>query len=116
MHDAVKYFLNLTLICVLILTGHSMAINSGAMTATGKMVICVGTETKQVYVDVDGAPTAPPHICPECILHFAQSPGLFVFARAPHDAMVAYFEGLYAFVPHRALSQGFLSRAPPYSV
>ncbi|MFK7763970.1 MAG: hypothetical protein AB8B62_11945 [Roseobacter sp.] len=106
----------MTLMCVLILTGHSMMISRSAMAAAGTMVICVGADTKQIYVDADGAPTAPPHVCPECILHLAVDPAVFSVVTVPHDEMAIYFAELLAFVPRRALSQGFLSRAPPYSV
>ncbi len=107
--------LSLALVIALSLTGHSMAVARGASAATGQMVICAGAESKLVFVDAQGAPTAPPHFCAECILLFAGASASVVSSRAPLNAATAYFERLRAAVPHRAVPQGFMSRAPPYS-
>ncbi len=53
---------------VLILTGGAMASARGQAMAVGEMVICTGTGPVTVPVDADGAPTGPPHICPDCAL------------------------------------------------
>ena len=57
------------LAAVLVLTGQSMAIARGAPGPAGAIVLCTGTGPVQVLVDEDGAPVAPPHICPDCALH-----------------------------------------------
>ena len=55
----------------LALTGVSVAQTHGAAAATGQIVICHGQGTAVIYVDAEGQPTAPPHLCPDCVLLLA---------------------------------------------
>ncbi|MDK3017523.1 hypothetical protein [Pseudodonghicola flavimaris] len=52
------------------LTSHSMAVARGNAGVAGQIVLCTGTGPVTVYVDENGAPTGPPHICPDFALHF----------------------------------------------
>ena len=45
------HFIATCLAVVLVLTGQSMAAARGAADATGKMVLCVGTQSVVVYMD-----------------------------------------------------------------
>ncbi|MQY43347.1 hypothetical protein GG681_11900 [Epibacterium sp. SM1969] len=36
--------------------------------AAGRMVICTGDGVISIYVDADGQPTAPDHVCPDCVV------------------------------------------------
>ncbi|UWQ92788.1 hypothetical protein QEZ52_08660 [Aliisedimentitalea scapharcae] len=70
MHRLCTYLaqiLALTLTLSLVATGHSAASMRTMSDATGQMVICTGTGPEIVYVDAEGQPTSPPHICPECV-------------------------------------------------
>lgn len=70
MTRSLRIYLALTLVAIMALTSQSMAVARGmAMDATGQIVLCTGTGPVSVYVDDNGQPTAPPHICPDCALH-----------------------------------------------
>ncbi len=60
---------SLMLALMLALTSQSMAVARGASAATGQVVLCTGNGTVAVYVDAEGKPTSPPHICPDAALH-----------------------------------------------
>ena len=68
MQDPRRY-LALVLVAVMVLTSQSMATARGATGPAGQIVLCTGTGPVAVYVDDDGQPTGPPHICPDCALH-----------------------------------------------
>lgn len=106
----------LLLALMLVVTGQSMVVARGAAAATGQIEICIGAEIVKVYVDRDGQPTQAPHICPDCVLSFAEgAPALTV---VPLQAVCA---AVYH-PPHspadivRCVTAGFWSRAPPFSV
>lgn len=73
----------LIMAALIVLTAQSAAVARTMPDATGQMVICTGTGPVMVYVDEEGAPTAPPHICPD----FALS--LLLALDAPQIAAVA---------------------------
>lgn len=58
------------LVAVMALTSHSMAAARGAAGVAGQIELCTGTGPITVYVDENGEPTGPPHICPDFALHF----------------------------------------------
>ena len=59
----------LLLAAVMVLTSQSMAVARGGTGPAGQIVLCTGTGPVAVYVDDDGQPTGPPHLCPDCALH-----------------------------------------------
>jgi len=70
MTRSLRIYLALTLVAIMVLTSQSMAVARGMATnAAGQIVLCTGTGPVSVYVDEDGQPTRPPHICPDCALH-----------------------------------------------
>lgn len=66
---ALRRYLGLLLVAALLLTGHSAAASRAQRDATGQVILCTGMGPVTVYVDENGEPTGPPHICPECITH-----------------------------------------------
>lgn len=114
MPDLLKSVFGAGLCLMLVITGQSMAAQRGAAAATGQMVICIGLQTVTVYVDDEGNPTAAPHICPDCVLHFLQGPApfsAFCFDAAPQEVFLARPAVLRG---HRTVGKGYFSRAPPY--
>ena len=59
----------LLLVAVMVLTSQSMATARGATGPAGQIVLCTGTGPVAVYIDDDGQPVGPPHLCPDCALH-----------------------------------------------
>lgn len=53
------------LVCVLVLTGHSMAIARGTPMSTEQIELCTGSGPVMVLVDAEGKPTGASHICPK---------------------------------------------------
>lgn len=89
-----------------------MAVARGAAAATGQMSICIGAETKTVYVNAQGNPTAPPHLCPDCVLAFADAER---FDPLPFEVF-ATTQGVCdrtALILAPDWPRGFRSRAPP---
>ncbi|NIZ14418.1 hypothetical protein [Phaeobacter sp. HF9A] len=72
-----RRYISLLLALALLATGHSAAASRFARDATGQVILCTGTGPVTVYVDAEGQPVGPPHICPDCITH------LFDLASAP---------------------------------
>lgn len=68
MHSGFRTYLALFLALLLVLTGQSMAIARGFGGPAGEMVLCTGSGPVMVYVDENGAPTKPPHYCPDGVL------------------------------------------------
>ncbi|MGR3759931.1 hypothetical protein ACUXV3_07320 [Roseobacteraceae bacterium NS-SX3] len=66
---ALRRYLGLFLALAIGLTAHSAAAMRGMRDATGTMVLCTGTGPVTVYVDSDGQPAKPPHLCPDCVMH-----------------------------------------------
>jgi len=64
-----RHLFSILMVLVLMLTSQSMAVARGASAATGQMVLCTGNGPLAVYVDVSGAPTSAPHICPDSALN-----------------------------------------------
>jgi len=73
MRPRFRSLLALALALVLVLTGQGMAVARGMSGPDGTMVICTGAGPVTVYVDADGTPMAPPHICPDCALSLIQT-------------------------------------------
>lgn len=66
-------FIAVALSALLVLTGHSMAQARMAPGPQGHIVLCTGTGPLAVLVDVDGQPTGPAHICPDCAISLFQA-------------------------------------------
>lgn len=67
---SLRSYLALALVAVMALTSHSMASARGAAGVAGQIELCTGTGPVTVYVDENGEPIGPPHICPDFALHF----------------------------------------------
>jgi hypothetical protein len=65
---AARFCLAALLALSLVISGQAIAQAKGASPATGQLVICTGAGAVTVFTDADGNPTAPPHLCPDCIL------------------------------------------------
>lgn len=61
------------------LTSLTLAVARGAPQPAGQIVLCTGDGPRSVSVDASGAPMAPPHVCPDCLLAF--------HATAPRDPL-----------------------------
>lgn len=56
-------------LCLLMgLTSQSLAVARVSTGPAGQVTLCTGTGPVMVYVDENGAPTGPPHFCPEAAL------------------------------------------------
>ena len=68
------------LACILILSGQGMAVARGSAPASGEMVLCIGAGSYTVFVDGQGRPTAPPHLCQDCLqgMDHAALPDVFL--------------------------------------
>ncbi|WP_152541043.1 hypothetical protein [Sulfitobacter noctilucae] len=111
-----RSFLSLTLALLLALTSQAMAVTRGASAATGQMVLCIGSGSVTVYTDAEGAPTAAPHICPDC----AFGDGLntrFVPAAVPQTLRpVSHRQAPHAFFLANTPRSAARPRAPPLPV
>ncbi|MCX7559005.1 hypothetical protein OS190_05445 [Sulfitobacter sp. F26204] len=108
-----RILLSFCLMLVLVSTSHAAALAKGAAVATGQMVICNGNGTILVYTDADGAPTAAPLICPDCIANVAliEVP---VIAKAPSRIVTLVIStALGAQLVPVSIRLGPQPRAPP---
>ena len=98
---------------MLALTGQSMAGARGASDATGRMVLCIGTQSVVVYMDEAGEPTQAPHFCPDCTM-MALTPVSSDKINAPLHMIIIPFSSM-AYVAAKADVEphAYLSRAPP---
>lgn len=81
--------------------------------AAGHVLLCIGAEIVLVPVDAEGQPVDGPHICPDCILSFADLPA-DLSPLAPDGGHLTLLGGLNP--PSLATCRsftGFWSRAPP---
>ena len=100
---------------MLALTGQSMALARTAPAASGQMVLCIGATTVVVYVDQDGQPTEAPHVCPDCVLTFADTTAPCV-ACLPEAGYTRIEDSAETFCLITVkCHEGFLARAPPAS-
>jgi hypothetical protein len=111
-----RSFTAICLAFVLVLTGQSMAVARGAAPAVGQMVLCIGNGSVVVYMDESGAPTAAPHVCPDCTLTMVEPRAaeriLLAGSLSVWDAPQLVAQMIY--VQPRVLT--YLSRAPPVPV
>lgn len=115
MISALKPIAGLLLAAMLVLTGQSMVLARGAAAATGQIEICIGADIVTVYVDENGQPTQAPHICPDCVLSFAEAPPVLDAALPQAVGTVLYrLPQLQSDIPS-AETAHFWSRAPPIS-
>lgn len=68
--------LHMLLTVTMLVTSIGAASARGAAPAVDHVVICGGQGVSVLYLDAEGEPTHPPHLCPDCILHLvAPLPG-----------------------------------------
>lgn len=63
-----------TLALALLATAQGMAVARGANPAVDQITLCTGHGPMPLYLDADGAPTEPPHLCPDCAVFLAALP------------------------------------------
>lgn len=68
MSPVFKRYIGVVLVLMVALTGQAMAIARGAPGSTGQVELCTGSGPVMVYVDENGTPVGPPHLCPEFAL------------------------------------------------
>ena len=107
------HFISIWLVVVLVLTGQSMAAARGAADATGKMVLCVGTQSIVVYMEEQGQPTQAPHFCPDCTLALIDVAPMGVAASPPTLVLSPYIIMFYVASHSNVAAHPYLSRAPP---
>lgn len=61
----------LMLALMLALTSLSLAVARGQATPAGTIALCSGAGMQMLYVDADGNPTGPPHVCPDGVAALA---------------------------------------------
>lgn len=116
MTRSLRSYLAVLLVAVMALTSQSMAVARGATGPAGQMVLCTGTGPVAVYVDEDGQPTDPPHICPDCALHLLAAVAAPDIAPAPLPLRLS--KQVFSAVALRATSRALASsaRGPPAAV
>jgi hypothetical protein len=60
--------LSALLIALVLITGQGGAVARGMAGAVGMAELCAGSSAVMVYIDAQGQPTAPPHLCPDTAL------------------------------------------------
>ncbi len=100
---------------MLAFTAQSMAVARGMPGPDGTLVICTGSGPVMIYLDADGHPVKPPHICPDAALSLIQT-GF----DAPTSGFFENTGHIATFVePHRRLSGHpyvfMRARGPPSS-
>ena len=71
-----RAMLHIILTVAMLVTGIGAASARGAAPAVDHVVICGGAGISVLYLDAEGQPTHPPHLCPDCVLHLvAPVPG-----------------------------------------
>ena len=111
-----RKYLAFVLIAMLAFTSQSMAVARGATGVAGQIVLCTGTGPVAVYVDEDGQPTGPPHICPDFALHFLEAVAAPDIAPVPMATTVE--RAVFAPGAIRAETRTIIAsaRAPPAAV
>lgn len=71
------------LILAVLIFGVALAQTRGQAPAVGQVALCLGDVTRMVAIDANGKPTAPPHLCGDCVFHFVAD------LAAPADLPVA---------------------------
>jgi len=110
---ALRTITTLALCLFLAATSVTLAVARGAPGPVGVMVICTSEGMSRVTVDADGQPTAPPHVCPDCLLALHATAPRDPLP-APRDACVSartpFADARHATTPARP---AMLARAPP---
>lgn len=107
------HFIVICLAVVLVLTGQSMVAARGAANATGKMVLCVGTQSVVVYMDEQGQPAQAPHFCPDCTLSLMDGAPMGMGVSPSILVLSAYITMAYVAAHSNVDAHSYLSRAPP---
>lgn len=107
------HFIAICLAVVLVLTGQSMVAARGAANATGKMVLCVGTQSVVVYMDEQGQPAQAPHFCPDCTLSLMDGAPMGMGVSPSILVLSAYITMAYVAAHSNVDAHSYLSRAPP---
>lgn len=98
---------------LLVLTTQSMAVVRAAPDASGQIVLCTGGGVVTVFLDENGNPVGPPHVCPDCLAQLLDVD----LAQISEPMVVVSRWGHFVPVPH-AVSDllqetGYRSRGPP---
>lgn len=97
----------------LVVTAQAFALARGAAPVAGQMVLCIGTGSVTVNIDVDGQPVGTPHICPDAALTLlGQDVGLWAPRRVATIRRTEYAARHVPMMPV-AVAFAYLSRAPP---
>jgi hypothetical protein len=107
------HFIAICLAVVLVLTGQSMVVARGAANATGKMVLCVGTQSVVVYMDEQGQPAQAPHFCPDCTLSLMDGAPMGMGVSPSILVLYEYITMAYVAAHSNVDAHSYLSRAPP---
>ena len=107
------HFIAICLAVVLALTGQSMVAARGAANATGKMVLCVGTQSVVVYMDEQGQPAQAPHFCPDCTLSLMDGAPMGMGVSPSILVLSAYITMAYVAAHSNIDAHSYRSRAPP---
>lgn len=95
------------------LTAHGAAARQGARDAAGQMVICTSMGAKVVYVDSDGQPVAPPHVCPDCVMHLLDAVASTAGLPVPRQMVSSAWHGLNRSGSGSYVQPNATARAPP---
>lgn len=69
MFSRIRIHVAVVLALLLVVTGQALAMARASTGPAGQVVICAGSGPVVVYLDEDGVPTGPPHVCPDFALH-----------------------------------------------
>ena len=105
--------LSLMLSLLLVVTSHSAGMARGAERAVDQMVICIGAQAMVVYVDSEGQPTSPPHLCPDCALTALAAPAAHELTLGEGARMAAHVPGNSDVATQQDRYARGLARAPP---
>ena len=107
------HFIVICLAVVLVLTGPSMVAARGAANATGKLGLCVGTQSVVVYMDEQGQPAQAPHFCPDCTLSLMDGAPMGMGVSPSILVLYQYITMFYVSAHSNVDVHSYLSRAPP---
>lgn len=100
----------------LALTSVTLAVARGAAQPVGEMVLCTDGVPRTLHVDADGRPTAPPHVCPDCLLAFYAADARDPLSAPRMAATTARHPFARATHPIPLARPAMLARAPPAPV
>jgi hypothetical protein len=109
----IRHSLSALLVALLILTAQSMAVARGSSMIAGQIVLCTGTGPVIVNTDRNGAPVAPAHVCPDCVISFGVDVAPVVAPAQPVFAELQLRWGGLSALVAQAGSPAHRARSPP---